>query len=166
LAPSSAKRSPTPSSASQATPSIPPPTTPTHVSAAAVAQKIAYFGFDEWDIRRVTEQVVTYAVVADEGFAWPYWDASIPPFVKDESGEVVGLGDIRIEVLGANEVGWEPGVRYEDARWYVVRRAMSEERVKALPDSSREQRSPPTPAPSTYWAKTRTRKTLSWSPTT
>ena len=103
------------------------------VSAAAVAQKIAYYGFDEWDIRRVTEQVVTYAVVADEGFAWPYWDSMVPPYVKDENGEVVGLGEVKIEVLGANEVGWEPGVRFEDARWYVVRRAMSEERIKSLP---------------------------------
>lgn len=106
---------------------------PDDVSAAAVAQKVAYFGFDEWHIRRVTEQVVTYAVVADEGFAWPYWDGSVPPFVRDESGQVVGLGDVKIEVLGPNEVGWEPGVRFEDARWYIVRRAMSVEQVKSLP---------------------------------
>jgi hypothetical protein len=95
--------------------------------------KVAAYGYDEWQIRRATEQVVTYAVVADEGFAWPYWDASIPPFIKDDNGEVVGLGDVRVEVLGPNEVGWEPGVRFEDARWYIVRRAMSVERVKSLP---------------------------------
>jgi hypothetical protein len=106
---------------------------PDDVSAAAVAQKVAYYGFDEWHVRTVTEQVVTYAVVADEGFAWPYWDQSIPPFVKDENGQVVGLGDVRIEVLGPNEVGWQPGVRFEDARWYIVRRAMSVEQVKSLP---------------------------------
>ena len=103
------------------------------VNAARISQKVAYYGFDAWDIRRVTEQVVTFAIVADEGFAWPYWDSSLPPYLKDDDGTVVGLGDVRVEVLGPNEVGWEPGVRFEDSRFYIVRRAMSLDRVKTLP---------------------------------
>lgn len=103
------------------------------VSAARVAQKVAYYGFDAWEVRRITEQAVTYAVVADEGFVWPYWDSSVPPYLKDEDGTVVGLGDVRIEVLGPNEVGWEQGVRFEDSRWYIVRRAMSLDRAKQIP---------------------------------
>lgn len=106
---------------------------PEDVNAARIAQKVAFYGFDEWRIRRVTEQVVTYAVVADEGFAWPYWDQNVPPYVRGEDGETIGVGDVRIEVLGPNEVGWEPGVRFEDARWYIVRRAMSPDRIKAMP---------------------------------
>lgn len=106
---------------------------PDDVNAARVAQKVANYGFDAWNIRHATEQTVTYAVVADEGFAWPYWDSSVPPFVKDENGETVGLGDVRIEVLGPNEVGWEPGVKFEHARWYIVRRAMSIDRAMNLP---------------------------------
>lgn len=106
---------------------------PDDVNAARVAMKVAAFGYDAWGIRRATEQAVTYAIVADEGFVWPYWDSDIPPYVTDEEGVKVGLGDIRLEVLGPNEVGWEPGVRFEDARYYIVRRAMSKERVEALP---------------------------------
>ena len=106
---------------------------PDDVSAARVAQKVAYYGYDAWEVRRVTEQAITYAVVADEGFVWPYWDSSVPPYLKDEDGTVVGLGDVRLEVLGPNEVGWEPGVRFEDSRWYIVRRAMSMDRAKNIP---------------------------------
>lgn len=103
------------------------------VNAARVAQKVAYYGYDAWHVRRATEQAVTYAIVADEGFVWPYWDPTVPPYIQDEEGNMIGLGDIRLEVLGPNEVGWEPGVRYEDSRWYVVRRAMSVDRVQHLP---------------------------------
>ena len=106
---------------------------PEDVSAARVAQKVAFYGFDAWNVRRATEQAVTFAVVAAEGFVWPYWNSNIPPFMKTEDGTVVGLGDITLEVLGGNEVGWEPGVRYEDSRWYIVRRAMSLDRIKDLP---------------------------------
>lgn len=103
------------------------------VNAARVAQKVAYYGFDAWDVRRATEQAVTYAIVADEGFVWPYWDGMVPPYVRTDDGDVIGLGDVRLEVLGPNEVGWEPGVRYEDSRWYIVKRAMSIDRAKRTP---------------------------------
>lgn len=105
---------------------------PDDVNAARVAQKVAYYGYEAWDLRRATEQAVTYAVVADEGFVWPYWDGMVPPYIRTDDGDVIGLGDIRVEVLGPNEVGWEPGVRYEDSRWYIVKRAMSIDRVKNI----------------------------------
>lgn len=105
---------------------------PDDVNAARIAQKVAQYGFDAWGVRQATEQAVTFAVVADEGFVWPYWDSNVPPFVKDGLGDTVGMGDVRLEVLGPNEVGWEPGVRYEHSRWFVVRRAMSVDRVKAM----------------------------------
>ena len=98
---------------------------PDDVNAARISQKVAQYGYDAWGVRNATEQCVTYAVVADEGFVWPYWDSSVPPFIKDGLGDTVGMGDVRLEVLGANEVGWEPGVRYEHSRWFIVRRDMS-----------------------------------------
>jgi hypothetical protein len=106
---------------------------PEDVNAARIAQKVAQFGYDAWNIRLATEQAVTYSLVADEGFVWPYWDASVPPFVNDGQGGVIGMGEVRLEILGPNEVGWEPGVRFELSRWYIVKRAMSLDRVKLIP---------------------------------
>lgn len=112
---------------------LPSTADPDDISAAGVAEKVARFGYDAWHVRRVTEAVVTYAVVTKtgEGFAWPYWDASMGP-VLDE-GEGIGVGDIRIGVYGPNEVAWEPGVRFEDSRWYVVRQAQDPQRVENMP---------------------------------
>src|SRR5687768_12334899 len=40
---------------------------PEEISAAKLSGKVARFGYDKWNVRAVTEKVVTYAVVADEG---------------------------------------------------------------------------------------------------
>lgn len=106
---------------------------PNDVSAAAVSQQVAYYGYDKWNIQKVTEGVVTHAVVGGEGFAWPYWDSSVGPYAQGPDGNWVGRGEIAVEVLSGTEVAWEPGKKFEDARWYVVRRALGVDAVKALP---------------------------------
>lgn len=100
------------------------------IDAARTAERVALFGYEQWNIRKVTIDTVTHAVVADEGFAWPYFDNTVPPFI---SADGIGVGEIRIEVLGANEVFWEPGTRFEDSRWWCVERARPVSEVERTP---------------------------------
>jgi hypothetical protein len=95
------------------------PTDSQDQDAAGIAQRVAYYGYDEWDIRRKTKEVVTYALVSDEGFAMPFFDTTIGPFYEDGTGE----GDVRIRTYSANEVFWEPGVAFEDSPWCAVEQA-------------------------------------------
>lgn len=110
-------------------------TDPRTVAAARVAEKAALYGYDKWRIKQVTEDVVTSALVADEGFAWPFWDDQTgPPVAVDpKTGRTLHQGEVGVRVLSANEVGWEPGVRFEDARCYIVRQARSIDRVLEMP---------------------------------
>jgi hypothetical protein len=94
---------------------------------------VADWGYDEWKIRKATVKAVTYAVVADEGFAWPYFDNTIGPFLDDGEGGTVGLGDIRVRIFGPNEVYWEPGIDFEDSKWHAVEYAKPIEEIYQLP---------------------------------
>lgn len=105
---------------------------PQDESAARLAQQIARFGYDNWRMRRVREGVIRYAIVADEGFAWPYFDTSIGPFIDDGEGGEIGQGDVRVRILGGNEVGWEPGLDFHESRYHIVVQARDMEEVKNL----------------------------------
>jgi hypothetical protein len=99
-------------------------TSPQTVSAAKVSEKVALYLYDKLQIKDATEKVVTSAIVADEGFAWPYWDSDTGPVVgEDEEGKALREGEICIRTYTANEVGWEPGQRFEDSRWYIIQQA-------------------------------------------
>jgi hypothetical protein len=110
-------------------------------NAAHVASQVALYGYDKWRIKSVTERVVTHALVGDEGFAWPFWDPSIGPALPDVVDPETGEGDaedlhegeINIRVYSGNEVGWEPGVPFDDARWYVIVQARPLDQVKEMP---------------------------------
>lgn len=104
----------------------PSTTDPEDIGAARLAEKVALYGYDKWHIRAATEEVVRYAVIADEGFAWPYFDNQVGPFIK---GANVGIGDVRIRVFGPNEVYWEPGLNFEDSRWHAVEQARDPETI-------------------------------------
>jgi len=106
--------------------------TPEDESAARLSQQIARYGYDEWMIRRITDSVIRFAIVADEGFAWPYFDTSIGPFIEPEPGVTIGRGDVRVRVFGPNEVYWEPGVNFDDTRWLAITQARDIETTKAL----------------------------------
>jgi hypothetical protein len=110
-------------------------TNPDTIAAAKVAQKVALYLYDKCRVKQVTEDVVTHAIVGDEGFAWPYWDNGAGPQVGvDEDGDGLYMGEICVRVYGANQVGWEPGVRYEDSPYYIVVSARPIEEVLAMPD--------------------------------
>lgn len=111
----------------------PTSTEPRRISAARLARKVMYYGYEQWDLRRATERVIRYAVVADEGFAWPYFDNTVGPYFEvertDEEGnptgekKTVGQGEIKVRVYGPNEVFWEPGLRFEESRWHGIKQA-------------------------------------------
>lgn len=96
---------------------------PKRESAAGTARKVAFYGYDKWDLRHVTERVVRYAIVADEGFAWPFFDNTVGPYHLDAEGNLVGEGELRIRTFGPNEVFWEPGLPFDESRWHGIEQA-------------------------------------------
>jgi hypothetical protein len=97
---------------------------PRRETAAALAQKVALYGYDKWNLRHVTEHVCRLALIADEGFAWPYFDNTVGPYLpEDENGKRVGQGEIKVRVFSGNEVFWEPGVPFDDSRWIGIEQA-------------------------------------------
>jgi hypothetical protein len=111
----------------------PTSTEPRRISAARLARKAIYYGYEQWSLDQATERTVRYAVVANEGFAWPYFDNTIGPYfetdVLDEEGnqtgekKTVGQGEIKVRVYGPNEVFWEPGLRFDESRWHAIEQA-------------------------------------------
>lgn len=108
-------------------------TDPDVVAAARVSEKIALYGYDKWRVKTATEDVVTSAIVADEGFAWPYWDAKTGPIVGDDDGNPLHRGELCIRTYTGNEVGWEPGARFEESRWYFIQQAVPLDEILAMP---------------------------------
>lgn len=110
----------------------PSTTDPEDEAASKIAEKVALYGYDKWGIGPSTKNVVTWALVTGEGFAMPYFDSTIPPFIDEKNG--IGMGDIRIKVIGPNECYWEPGVEFKEAKWHAVEQARSIEEVEAMPN--------------------------------
>lgn len=135
------------SAATQRIPSydvVPSSAEPDDYQAAQLAQKISLWGYDAWRLRRVKTQCFTHALVGGEGFAYPYFDTSVGPYIEvdvedpitgEPTGETesVGQGEVRVKVLSANEVYWEPGVDFDNARWYCIEQARTKEEVEAMP---------------------------------
>jgi hypothetical protein len=116
---------------------------PRRISAARLARKVMYYGYEQWGIARATERVIRYAVICKEGFAWPYFDNTVGPFMQapvldpetgEEIGETktVGMGEIKIRVFGPNEVFWEPGLNFEDSLWHGIKQARDLDEVMAM----------------------------------
>jgi len=109
---------------------------PARVAAASLAKKVALAGYDQWGVRRATKKIVTLAIVAGEGFAWPFYDTSVGPFAPDpdQDGNWVGRGDIRIRTYSRNQVLWEPGVEFDDSPWIATQEGRPVDEVKQLDD--------------------------------
>lgn len=125
------------SSANQRIPSyevVPTSVDPDKRSAAHTSSQVALYGYDKWGVRNAFVKLVTHAVVGDEGFIWPYFDNSVGPMIFDRNGQgVVGQGEVRMQVYGPNECMWEPGVRFEDSYYHVVRQPRSLKDVTNTP---------------------------------
>lgn len=106
---------------------------PKRISAAALSRRVLAYGYEQWGVDTATDAVVRYAVAADEGFAWPYFDNTVGPYFeaegKDGKPTTVGEGEIKIRVYGPNEVFWEPGLRFEDSRWFGIEQARDMDEV-------------------------------------
>jgi hypothetical protein len=101
------------------------------VNAAALGQKIALYGYDKWRLLRVRKKVVTFALVAEEGFAWPIWDRDVGPYTLDEAtGRMKGCGEVRIRTFSRNQVIWEPGLEFDESPWHGVQQGMTVDAVK------------------------------------
>lgn len=126
------------SSATQRVPSYEvTPTTSDHedIGAARLAEKVSLAGFTLWNVRSAIKDVVWYALVADEGFVYPYFDPTVGPYVFDEeTGKTIGMGEIKLRTFGGNEAYWEPGCRFEDSRWHVIENARPKVDLEDDPD--------------------------------
>jgi hypothetical protein len=111
---------------------VPSTSDPEDIGAARLAEKIALSGFESWKVRRHAKKVITNAIVMDGGFAMPYWDSSVPPILDEKTG--IGVGDVRIRTFSGNQVGWEPGVDFEDSPWHIVMDALPIDKVQGLPN--------------------------------
>lgn len=102
--------------------------------AAHISEQVALYGYDKWNIRAAAVDTVTHAVVGQEGFAWPYFDTSVGPMIRNRAGDgVVGQGEIKIRVYGSQDVMWEPGARFADSSFHIVRSAQTMEAVTSTP---------------------------------
>ena len=105
---------------------------PDAIAAARLASQVAYYGYDKWRLRRATTKVITNALVQREAFAMPYFDPNVGPFVPVD-GELVGMGEIRVQTFNRSEVMWEPGEDFDDSRWHAVERARLITELEQLP---------------------------------
>jgi len=124
------------SAATQRVPSYevsPSTTDPADEGASRLAESVALYGYDKWRLRSVTTKVATMAIGhGGDGFAMPYFDQDVGPYVEVD-GEQVGMGEIRVLTLSGNEVYWEPGVDFNDSRWYCIERARPIDELRSLP---------------------------------
>lgn len=122
---------------------------PEDYSAARVSEKALIGGYKLFGVRKAFRRGIWNALVTEEGFFMPFFDETIGPFVEeDERGEdgmpvvdeegqsrkkVTAMGEVRYAVFSGLEVGWQPGVQFEDARYYVIVHARPREQVEAEP---------------------------------
>ena len=114
------------------------PSTPDEnkIAAAKLAEKIAVYGFDRWHLRKMRTKVIKLAITTGEGYAIPYYDPNVGPYETPEVnpddpdhspayGDIgaYGKGEVRWIVLSGNQVMWEPGVDFEQSRWWAMERA-------------------------------------------
>lgn len=117
---------------------VPSKADPGTIFAAELSRKTLIYGVGQWNLRRALIKTLRRALIQDGGYAYPFFDTQIGPFIEStdpDTGEVerVGQGDIRVVVLSGSEVGWEPGEDFYDSRWHVIERVRPIDEVKAMP---------------------------------
>lgn len=129
---------------------------PEDYAASRIAGRLALAGYDTWGFPVAEPKALWWAMVTEEAFgraAWnpnvgPYTDVSIHPEADVEDAEgnkpyegqpdpenpvFRGRGEIGITIYSGLEVLWEPGVDFEDSRWYAVEHVRSIEEVEDEP---------------------------------
>lgn len=103
------------------------------IVAARTTTKVALACYDQWNLRRVTQKAVYFAIVADESFTLPYWDPDVGPY-QELGGKLIGRGEVRFRTLHRNQVAWEPGCEYEESPWCSIEYARPMDVLQADPD--------------------------------
>lgn len=98
-------------------------TDPETVAAAKASEKVAIYGYEKWGVKAAFEDMVTSALVADEAFVWPYWDDDCGPVIGSDEEGPMREGEVCLRTYTSNQVFWEPGVRFEDSRWWCIQQA-------------------------------------------
>ena len=124
------------STATQRIPSyeIDPSTTdPEDAGAAKLSEKVAIYGYDQWDFRHMAIDTVKTAIAhGGSSYTLVYWDPNVGPYTQVD-GDWVGDGEVRWQVFAGNEVYWEAGSSYENSRWWAVERAKLIDEVYQMP---------------------------------
>lgn len=114
----------------------PTSTDPEDWGAAKLSEKVALYGYDQWKIRGATVDTVKMAIAhGGQGFAEPYFDANVGPYVPiltDTGVTYQGIGEIQVKTYSRNEVLWEPGCKFEDSRWWATEQAVPMEYLREL----------------------------------
>lgn len=98
-------------------------------SAAKTSEQVALYGYEQWGVLLATTKAVTHAVVGGEAFAWPYFDNTVGPMIRGADGSVTGMGEIKIKIYGPEDVVWEPGIRFEDSPYHIVKQTTTLQEV-------------------------------------
>lgn len=126
-------------------------------AASRIAQRLARAGYEPWGFPTAEEKALWLAMVTEEAFGRAAWRPNVGPFVDvsvhpeadnpgpdgdypfrgqpdPENPVYRGRGEIGVTIYSGLEVLWEPGVDFEESRWYAVEHVRSIEEVEAEPD--------------------------------
>lgn len=128
---------------------------PEDYAASLLALKIARAGYPLWHFPTAEVKALWWAMVTEEAFGRATWNSNVGPFedvsqhpeaeTEDPQGsgnypyagqpdpekpQWKGRGEIEVTIYSGLEVIWEPGVDFENARWYAVEHARSVEEVE------------------------------------
>jgi hypothetical protein len=103
------------------------------VAAARIAEQVAIYGYDRWHLRLARTKVFTLAFVQREGFAMPYFDPGVGPYLPGPDGKLRGLGEIKVRTYSRSQVMWEPGMEFDDSPWHAIDEAMPVDDIKRIP---------------------------------
>lgn len=125
-------------------------------AAARIGMRLARAGYEPWGFPPAEEKSLWFAMVTEEAFGRAGWNPNVGPFidvsvhpeadVEDAEGNKPyagqpdpenpvyrGRGEIGVTIYSGLEVLWEPGVDFEDSRWYAVEHVRSIEELEAEP---------------------------------
>ena len=112
------------------------------VNGARTSEKVLLHLHDRLRLRNSAYDVVLNAAVTGDGYSWPVWDSSVGDPIEimetdPETGENVNIadglrtGEIKIHELRQDQIMWPAGVKFEDAKYWIVRLVRPLDDVKA-----------------------------------
>ena len=119
-------------------------------NAARMAERALLAYYHQGRVQQTAMQLVLYALNIGAGMTWPYWNSQVGEMIESPDGSRVRLGEIGTHILGQREVGWQPGVAFEESRWHTVTKAFPIDYVKGLPGYRGPADLKPDTAPAVY----------------